>query len=977
LNESDENLAVKESGITYRSEYSLKLDRIPLVKNDIADLISPNMGNGLGNAFYGYKKNKIVDRSMTSQEYKIHQEDNMLDINDYNLSGIQANVLREIRFSHSYDLAKKSPTSPIANSKNPHRGKLTLDGLHFCGKGGADYMPPYVFEYYHEHKSNISLKTIREELGNDNTTAYRKEYVIQKKKNIDDWGYIQGDEDRWSLKNIKTPTGAQINISYEEDQYGKEAFSKRILNHGLKFQLQSISGSQDKRVRIGKTSDNSMDFREVIQMGKPLLVNMFFRASVSRHYNPWLSVKNVEAIVEEVAFGYFQLRLPSENITTSDYGEFRGLLINYYSHYDDNFVCDGSAPREYGTNFCVRIISNKDPEDELGGGLRVSKIESISNDGNVGVLEYNYNFPPDHEKAGKPSGVTSFAPVDGLKYVPYQTELPSPGVQYEYVTLYRKNGNNDILDYTRYNFHVLSTSDDIFNPQFNLDKSLGVEGVDGSDESEMFWTTVEEGQSNKLKAKKIHVHANTAILGQFKQIEQFNSEDQLISKVTYDYTNGEALDNAGKGRVQESFNSLKSVFETKADGKNPVLKNRLLSISTRTDYSNMLKRVTNYANGLESSVEYSDVDPYLGSYRKSYTSLSDGTKRMDYRMPAYEIYPEMGPKSFNYDNKNMLTQQAMSISSVGNTVSYKTTSASVTTWRKGSYYDNANTITNDDIWRKHESFVYKDNLDANGTFGKEVKSTDFNWTNTQTNPKWQKISETTRYNHWSSPLEVKDINDNFATTKMGENNSKVYASGNAGYNELFYCGAEDLDGENFSGSVAKGTAVLSTENVHTGTYALRLTSGQKAFLVTVTEGKTDQYKASVWVKYTGHQNTRLSVAGTTIAARDNETIRAGDWVQMNFYFTINGTKTVEVFTAGGTIYIDDFRLCPITSSMNSYVYNNWDELTHILGVNNMATRYDYDSAGRLSGTYTEVTDFSEPGSGGFKKTGEHQYNYQK
>lgn len=1009
LNASNEDLYVRERGTTYRKEYSLKLDRIALVKNDVAHLISPNMGNGLGNVFNGYQKNKTVDGGWNSSdfiraykhiggkhEYKIHQEDNMLDINDYNSSGIRANVLREVRFSHSYDLAKKSPTSPIASSQNPHQGKLTLDSLHFCGKEGADYMPPYIFEYYDEHKHNISLKSIREQLGNDNTTAYRREYVIRKNEEIDNWGFIEGDEDRWSLKSIKMPTGGRIKIIYEEDQYGKEAFSRRIINHGLKFRWDYIDGSQDKWVRIQTNSSLSpgpKDWRKYIQKGKPLLVNMRFLHNPPGPFSggPLIStpdkdgeviIKNVEAIPTRVEENILELRLPPDNgstITSRNYNWLVKSMWTVEGHEDHNFICSSKMPRpdRDGTNFCVKIIANKSPENEFGGGLRVSKIETISSDGNVGVLEYKYNFPPGHQKAGRPSGVTSFAPVDGLKYVPYQTELPTPGVQYEYVTLYRKNGNNDTLDYTRYNFHVLNTSDDIFDPQFNLDKSEVEDGLDDSDESRLFWTKVEENKSNKIKAKKIHVHVNTAILGQFKKIEQFNAEDQLISKVTYDYTNGIPLDNAGKGRVQESFNSLKSVFETNEAGDHPVLKNRLLSISTRTDYSNMLKKVTNYANGIETSVEYDDVDPLLGSYRKSYTTRADGTKKMDYRIPAYEIYPEMGPKSLNYDNKNMLTQQVMSISSVGIDGLYKTTNASVTTWRNSSYYDNANTITNDSIWRKHESFVYKDDLDAEGTFGKEVLATDFNWTNTENNPKWQKISETTRYNHWSAPLEVKDVNDNYAATKMGENNTKVYASGNAGYNELFYSGAEDLDGADFSGNVGKGTATLSTDNVHTGTYSLRLNSGQKAYVVSVIEGKTDQYKASLWAKYTGHQNTRLRVAGNTITARENETIRAGDWVQMNFYFTVNSTKTVEVFTSGGTIYVDDFRLHPITTSMNSYVYNMWDELIFIIGSNNMAVCYEYDNAGRLSETYTEVEDFNGPGSGGFKIVSENKYNYQK
>jgi hypothetical protein len=42
----------------------------------------------------------------------------------------------------------------------------------------------------------------------------------------------------------------------------------------------------------------------------------------------------------------------------------------------------------------------------------------------------------------------------------------------------------------------------------------------------------------------------------------------------------------------------------------------------------------------------------------------------------------------------------------------------------------------------------------------------------------------------------------------------------------------------------------------------------------------------------------------------------------------------------------------------------------------MATRYEYDQAGRLISTYSEVVDFSGAGSGGFKKVSENRYTYK-
>ena len=200
--------------------------------------------------------------------------------------------------------------------------------------------------------------------------------------------------------------------------------------------------------------------------------------------------------------------------------------------------------------------------------------------------------------------------------------------------------------------------------------------------------------------------------------------------------------------------------------------------------------------------------------------------------------------------------------------------------------------------------------------------------------------------------------------------------GNAGYKELFYSGAEDLDNGFFGGEVGQGTASHNSENAHTGSHSLEIASGQTGYVVSVTEGKKEDYKVSLWAKFGGHTNVQLQVGQSTVNANADEVVRAGDWVQLNFYFGINGTETVNVTASGGSAFVDDFRLHPVATTMTSYVYNQWDELTHILNANNLATQYEYDEAGRLSKTYTEVADFDGDGTGGFKRTNENLYTYK-
>lgn len=234
---------------------------------------------------------------------------------------------------------------------------------------------------------------------------------------------------------------------------------------------------------------------------------------------------------------------------------------------------------------------------------------------------------------------------------------------------------------------------------------------------------------------------------------------------------------------------------------------------------------------------------------------------------------------------------------------------------------------------------------------------------------------------------MRDINNNFIATKRADNNSKVIASGNARYGEIYYSGAEYVESvdKDYEGGVY-GAAAQSSDVAHTGKYSSKLGSETVAFRVSGSVGtdyldnsqtfRPGKYKVSVWA-YQGGGGTELRLNGQSIPV--SETVSAGAWTQFNYYldFEPNSSVSVEIVNLVATnSYYDDFRLHPAHVTMNTYVYNQWDELTHILGGNNMATMYKYDSAGRLSEIYSEVEDFNGSGTGGFKKTKSFNYNFK-
>src|SRR5690606_26061450 len=102
--------------------------------------------------------------------------------------------------------------------------------------------------------------------------------------------------------------------------------------------------------------------------------------------------------------------------------------------------------------------------------------------------------------------------------------------------------------------------------------------------------------------------------------------------------------------------------------------------------------------------------------------------------------------------------------------------------------------------------------------------------------------EITRYSRWSSPIETKDINGNFASTKMGDNNTKVLVSGNARYTEMYYSGAEYIKLGNWFDGEVKGANFRSNQVAHTGSYSVKAQSvDDKVFEVNGISGDENYY----------------------------------------------------------------------------------------------------------------------------------------
>jgi len=947
----------KNTRRTYKDipfNYSLKLNKIILLNNKKYNYNSNLKDNdyisgswtqhgvgavsetryGYENLLYGYNEYPYPQESLYFEDlntkvFRYNIGRNILDEYDIGNTTIESLADQVISLDYDYNLAYNAP--------NANTGRLSLKNVNFKGKQGIQMIPPYRFSY------------------NNSNTNYNNDEA-------DSWGYHKTNPSVWSLNEITTPTGGKIKIEYEPDSYYAEAASQELIDLTATLDIANTK-------KVYSIQNDLIDFTKYYEEGSYFKLNSYE-----------IKIKNVSKNQIEI---YEPLGSGNEHLNN---------LIR--------------IPKDY-------IFELNDLNGKTSGGIRVKRI-SVTN--NLDEVSTNYSYT-DFE-TGKTSGITSFSPENQAEFIPFQSLLPPPLVMYNNVSVFNKDKNGNIIGKTQYNFEtlkvaryfirnfnaVISSLANYYDHDVNLAYSLGepfafkiLVGNDSNTTQKQFKITyLESGESSdngfgRFLSSKYEYRNNLGILGRIKSIKSFNAESHLLNKTENFYKKD--LDNNGEiGVTQESHINYKRNYGGR----------RILATSTSTiNYPSVLESIKTTQGNFNVTKYFDKYDFLTGQVLETRTYASDGIAFKTKNIPAYEKYPLMGSKIDDINNKNMLTQLAANytylLDEANNTESI--ISAGITTWNnEWNYrkYDGTNDPVNSDaekVWRKHKSFVWKGDIDSDGMYVDFTGEDDgFVWGLglPQTNNNWQQASEVTKYDHYSMSLEVKDINNNYASTKMGDSDSKVLSVSNSVYTEMYYSGAEyvveDSQGTSlgyFDGEI-KSTGVTPSTTAHTGDYIVSIGTGQNAFEVEVparaerNTTRKQRFKVSVWVRTTQKDNVKINVGGSEESFSANETQTAGSWTLLNGYINIPATGTIVALTStNGTIDLDDFRLHPISSSMTSYVYNEFDEVTFITGANGLSTSYVYDHAGRLKETWVEVIDNPSAGiTGGFKKTQQYRYNYK-
>ncbi|HNP66307.1 MAG TPA: hypothetical protein PKH16_00245 [Aequorivita sp.] len=974
---------------TIPEQKTLRLDKIILIKNE-DDLIDKEFGNGLE-----IEGNVDIDYYWPKQNEKAyyHTQDNVIDVKD-NINDVMEKAIKIIDFSQHYD------NELVNNSPNSLLGRLTLNGLTFLDKGGVQILPSYNFEYGDNRNFNI--------------------------EEVDDWGYYKDHSATWSLTQITTPVGAKINITYEPDTYGRVAVQNgRPFTHKFKFTfiteppknycpwddipciLQAEKGITRIKIEIDDQdpSAQGLKFSDYFDSSKPFFMDMWYSAVYNGNGSGYdrssVDIRSEFATIVELntiqnymivdvlascpAFrDVFQHSAEPVSVLYAK-GDYTGVKNKNFGRYD--MAWDNEYDRAYTMRHT--IIGNKVPL--VDSGFRVLAISTSDDLGNELTTKYEYINPTTQES----SGVISYYPFkeNSEIQIPYGSLLPSPITMYEYVTVKNILGsdlnNTDFLSKTEYKFSVLEEKDPNevkFGNYFEIDSETLFD----------FQGTYNNSPTTySVNAKKIQIRDNLASLGQILQISSYNKFGHLMSKTTNEY----ALKNEiTQGITQESFQTYKTIYPLNSN----LSADRYLRLnsSSMVKYPSVLKSTTVSQGGYISKTNFMNHDPNTGQVLEIITRASDGTEYKTKSIPAYIKYGAMGSKVDDIKNKNMLVQNAVNYTFIQQNGDWKPIGVGIQTWNNNWNYigvaGEINSPSDPDhkIWRKHKKFIWDGDIDSNGIYldyNYDLSNDDsFDWT-VDSNPdpnievpqpeQWKEVYSTNYYDHFSMSLEARDVNNNFVTTKMTDLESKILLTSNSQYGEAFFTGAEyGIDNSNWLEQQIFGKTLQSEEKSHTGKYSLKITSTSNFYIQlkgnTYKEGK---YKLSLWAHKDNYNNIRFKDPSGIISEFNGETVMAGNWVQMNHYFDrdsqIDLDKQIKVISNSGDVYIDDIRLHPIESSMTSYIYNEFDELTFILGANNLGTKYQYDEAGRLIKIYEETVD-SPTISGGFKLAKEYRYNYK-
>lgn len=200
-------------------------------KNMIAEFyISPrNDGRGVKksivNAATSIDDNSIAEypsvftqpKPSASLSYKLDSI-KLFSKHDRIMNGVNAVPIKTVFFQYDYSLCQNVPNRDVASTTTGNTGKLTLKRIYFrYGNSDKSLLNPYEFNYQGGNPDYNFVQKDRwgnyKPSSDPNITNYEFPYVKQ------DAAEAEINASAWHLTNIKLPSGGNLTINYEADDY--------------------------------------------------------------------------------------------------------------------------------------------------------------------------------------------------------------------------------------------------------------------------------------------------------------------------------------------------------------------------------------------------------------------------------------------------------------------------------------------------------------------------------------------------------------------------------------------------------------------------------------------------------------------------------------------------------------------------------------------------------------------------------------
>ena len=992
----------------------LKLNRILLLKNE--DIVSFDKTSGDNNGIPIEVENggtPSINNATSPLRCAIF--DNVVDTND-NWEYLREKCVKEV----------------ILETMSPHTSKSTffLSNVTFNGKKGASVLPPYSFDYV---GLDVPRSQESESENHSNTYGYYKS--APETWSLSKIGLPEGGNIGIEYDNNIFKTATDIIIGNHTDHEAKKDLYNRIVKV-IKIQDEVEDFSQGA-YRYWTNDLLREDDLDVKFFGDPVSLIQGWKTKPDyMKMNPCLSGSSMEDFnTENLKLIESQFRV-FKNINIKSKQDWKAIEPNQqvdvdisivlgYRIFGDAKVVDDSSSNcrnwikrfnysykgkavvkpaqddpsedaiqannpDFKSQFSITLQgtpeitplnynSNPDDIDDMRFAIEIDpqgvydqsagpRVKSIyTSDGQLGVFGSNYYYGKNRSGIG---WATYLPAQKGLNIeMPYSTELPSPKPMYRFVEEESVDYKGKILGVKAFEFNVPEIDDS--SKGHKLEGLFSIQVTNNGD------------PSRELSDVNYTLKNNFNSLGQLLSFTTYNDQNKIIAKRSNTYFSPKQIPDS-VGVVKQDFSVVK--YYRKYFSRGTSIGGRMKNYTMSYSYPSILASTTEDVNGVSFTTTYEDFDDISGVAKRISTYSSKGLALKTEIIPSFRKYE-------NHLFLHMLSPLASKESYFKSSLDteWKLYDVDVNVW-SNSWFHTTPTQT----------YKWRGKINADGSYDSDTYEAFKYWKYDQVPDYerfWKKTSEITKISPYYQALEVENENDTWTSKKMINNWSKVVATCNSEYDHMYYTGLEnpdELQSEEYLKvekiSLGEESSIIKDSDSHTGYYCLS-TPPNKTALSFPNAGANllNPKKVSVWVKsqneaYKGTKLKVYSTASTTheISYNPQDIVHAGDWTQLNFYLTSivypNGsTRPVRnisfINTSNETVYYDDFRCHPIESTMNSYVYDHWNELWYILGPNNMGAKYEYNAAGELIKTFDEVPENSS-NKGGFILSSEHKKSYK-